>query len=308
MGVRNTSVDQNNHALCQAVRECLEEVLEKTGCGWQDIGCIVAAGMLSSNLGLYEVPHLVAPVSLDDFSAGLHPVSLPDIAPLPFYILPGVKNLSCPVAEEGLAQMDIMRGEEAEALALLPRMPVGKVSVLVLPGSHTKFVFVDAQARISSCMTTLSGELLALLTTGSILADTVGHAFVSRESLCPAYIQKGYRAAQKSGLAHAAFACRIRGLFSAADKNQMANFLLGAVLQQDILALCTRLQNTKRSTVRIWVAGNEPVRAALYKLLKAEAGFLQVEELRWEDDLSARGCLEVALRKGLLAWAQEGLE
>ena len=299
IGVRNTSIDGNNNALKEAVSQCLEEVLRKGALAWEDVGCIMAAGMITSNLGLYEVPHLTAPAGLEDFAAGVKTVSLPDIAPLPVHFVPGMRNIDVPVPREKLPQMDIMRGEEVETLALLEQLPKNTGCVLILPGSHTKFVFVDQRQRITGCMTTLSGEMLSLLTQQSILADTVGSRFAEANTLDEAYLIRGYRVAEAYGLARAAFSCRIEGLFSDSSTDQMASFLMGAVLQQDLLALCRHLEKESAADPYLFVAGKPSLRQALYTLLVKERKFGQVQELAQREELSAKGCMAVAETKAL---------
>lgn len=301
VGVRNTSIDGNNNALKEAVCQCLCGAMEQAGLSWDDVGCILAAGMITSNLGIYELPHLTAPVDLADFAAGMHTEDMPDIAPLPIHFIPGVRNLPVPVDPAQLDQMDIMRGEEVETVALLGQLPDNTGSVLLLPGSHTKFVFVDGQKRITACITTLSGEMLDLLTKESILADTVGSRFAEEATCDMTYVQRGFTVAEKYGIARAVFSCRIEGLFSDATKDQMASFLMGAVLQQDILALYSKIREEALENPRIFVAGKQPFRKVLAFLLKQGGLISHVEELAEREDLSAKGCLAVAKQKGLVA-------
>lgn len=67
-------------------------------------------------------------------------------------------------------------------MALLSHFAPGKPYLLVLPGSHMKFVSVDREDRITGCLTSISGELLAAITTGTILADAVRASSPTRSS------------------------------------------------------------------------------------------------------------------------------
>ena len=53
--------------------------------------------------------------------------------------------------------------------------------ILVLPGSHNKFVSVDREGKITGCLTSISGELLASITNDTIIAKSVNREFVSRD-------------------------------------------------------------------------------------------------------------------------------
>ena len=77
-GVRDTAVDGNNSRLREAVRGCLAHCVEEAGVSFEELEGIYASGMITSNVGLCEVPHLVAPAGIDDFVQGVHGELLPD--------------------------------------------------------------------------------------------------------------------------------------------------------------------------------------------------------------------------------------
>ena len=96
---------------------------------------------------------------MQDFVAGLAKVELPDVAPLPIHSVRGLKN------RDGngltlcdLEKMDVMRGEETETLALLDLFGNENGTLFALPGSHTKFVSVDAEGKMIGCLSSLAGE------------------------------------------------------------------------------------------------------------------------------------------------------
>lgn len=84
----------------------------------------MASGMITADVGLVEVPHVTAPAGLEELSASLAPVLVPDVCPLPIHFIPGVKNRVSGVSLETFEAMDIMRGEEVEACALIDRLGV----------------------------------------------------------------------------------------------------------------------------------------------------------------------------------------
>src|SRR6218665_2454789 len=128
VGVRDTAVTGDKSALQNGVRESIAEVLQQ-GAGGKEL------------------------------AAGMQQALLPQVCARPIWFVPGVRN---PVADIGLHDceaMDMMRGEEAETMGLIERLKIAAPALIVLPGSHTKFVLLDAQQRIANCVTTLSGEL-----------------------------------------------------------------------------------------------------------------------------------------------------
>lgn len=58
VGVRNTAIDGNNSKLKNAVKECLEQLLEDHSLTYDNINHIIASGMITSDVGIVVVPHL----------------------------------------------------------------------------------------------------------------------------------------------------------------------------------------------------------------------------------------------------------
>ena len=57
VGVRNTAIDGNNSKLKNAVKECLEQLLEDHSLTYDNINHIIASGMITSDVGIVVVPH-----------------------------------------------------------------------------------------------------------------------------------------------------------------------------------------------------------------------------------------------------------
>ena len=301
-GVRNTAIDGSNHRLRTAVRECLEGLLAKENISYQEVSMIIASGMITSNVGLVEIPHLTAPVGINELAAGVQSVFLEDVCPIPIHFIPGIKNTSVPITLENYESMDIMRGEETESVALINSLPAGHRILIVLPGSHTKFVSVNEAGQITGCLTTLSGELLSVVTNNTIIADAVGHQFVQEETCDTDLLLAGYQNARKTGLGRACFSCRILSQFTDLSKEKLASYLLGVILSSDVLsirnsnALCV-----DRSTI-VLVAGKDPLRGAICEMLRADGYFSEVIGYDSTGDipLSGKGALLIAHQKNLL--------
>lgn len=295
VGVRCTAVDGSNGRLKAAVKQCMEEVLQKIGAAWDEVETVLASGMITSNLGLTEIPHIAAPAGKAELAAAMKTVAIPEVCPLPIRFIPGVKNSAGPVTYENFEAMDIMRGEEVETVEILRQFPVGRAYVIILPGSHMKFVSTDDTGRITGCLTSISGELLSAITNDTILADAVDRKFVSPEAYDKETVLLGFRTAKAVGLGRACFSCRILNQFTEKNKAKLANYLLGAALQSDVTALkgSTALQVNEKTEVII--AGKDPLRRAIADILEAEGCFANVHSVDPDDKrpLSALGALEV---------------
>ena len=83
VGVRNTAIDGNNDRLKKAVHDCLERLLENNNLTYNNISRVMACGMITSNVGLVEVPHVTAPAGLKELAQQAKSILLEDVCPLP---------------------------------------------------------------------------------------------------------------------------------------------------------------------------------------------------------------------------------
>lgn len=302
IGVRNTAIDGNNSQLKSAVKSCIDGLLKAQGIGFENIQVIIASGMITSNVGLVEIPHLVVPADMMVLAESVQAVLLEDVCPLPIYFIPGMKNYGGSIDLDNLEAMDIMRGEEVESCAIIEQIHQGEPLLLVLPGSHTKFVSVDAQGKITGCLTSITGELLAAISKHTIIADAVNKGFVNEQDYDKEMLLCGYDIAKKTGLGRTCFSARILNQFVTKDAAKIANFLLGAVLQTDMMAVKNSEAIHVSAATTVVVAGKNPLRAALTDILKYEKYFKEVIDYSPSSEvpLSALGALAIASKKNIL--------
>ena len=295
-GVRHTAIDGNNDRLRAALRDCIGQALSKGGLTPKDVARCIAYGMITSNMGLLEIPHLCAPASVKDLRAGIQERVFEDIAPFPIAFIPGVRNFGGDVTHENFSEMDMMRGEETEAVGLHALLHPQGPAVFILPGSHNKFVSMGEGGEILGCMTSISGELLDAITHDTILADAVGHDFVSAQAYRSEMACEGAWECARSGLGRAAFAGRILATLGGERRAAVQSYLLGTVLAQDVQALQAFLPTRARPVETgsailsfpsalgiapdlsepeddilpaIYVAGKAPVQQAMIDVLEA---------------------------------------
>ncbi len=184
----------------------------------QDGALCLVSGMAGSRQGWQEAAYCPCPAGFADLAARLAWVEPGRVA-----IVPG---LSC--EEQGVP--DVMRGEETQifgALKLLDRSEM----VLVLPGTHSKWVHVAA-GRIVSFSTFMTGEFYALLRQHSILSRTLPQAEGELDQ--PAF-ERGVRYAVQSGnLLHAAFSARTLALFDRIPAEALPSYLSGLVIGEEL--------------------------------------------------------------------------
>lgn len=328
VGVRDTALSGSNLALRQAVAEALQQAAlladqHAQRHGWPGVAgpagfdLVLASGMITSNLGLYELPHVWAPADAECLAQAMRCVRIEGIEP-PIWCTPGVKNAVAPEllaldqaapsceqapqihqvhqAHQALMALDVMRGEEVEALALLEHLQNTGPVVLVLPGSHTKLVMCDGR-RLVRCRTTLAGEMLAALTGHTVLRAAVDGQMAT--PMQPHWLEHGAALCRRDGLARAAFHVRALRLARSwlaeqadgwlgpdlsidPDAQACANVLLGAVIADDLRTLDAEraaLGGTAAAPVRVVVAGAGVLAQAWTHL--AQQGLGAHCEVRW---------------------------
>lgn len=244
-------------ALKTVLRNGILALLAATKTDFSDVDKILASGMITSGNGLCEVPHTEAPVTAQMLAERAVRVVYPEIVSIPFYLIPGVKNAGG-FAADGF---DIMRGEETETFGLLHRCGLRGPCLLVLPGSHTKLVFVNEENKIMWCRTTVGGELFRAVAEQTILASSLPSPMPKAYDMT--YVKMGYEAALRQGMSAAVFRVRLSDLFSDESADQRASYLVGAVFAEEI-----RLIASYADGVLVLVGGSDPLRSVFSSLLR----------------------------------------
>ena len=301
VGVRDTAITGNKTTLQRGVQDTVEAALQKAGLVINQVDLVLASGMITSNVGLHEVPHLVAPAGLRDLAAGMVQASIPEVCAQQIWFVPGVRNPVDNLGLHNIESMDMMRGEEVETMGLVSRLSITEPAVIVLPGSHSKFVHLDADQRITGCVTTLAGELLHVITHNTILADSVDSDFASEVD--PEMLLAGARSASSIGLGRACFMVRTLGQFTIYERNARANFLLGAVLGADLLTLKNSSAIRMNPGTQFVITGKPLLREALAVLVSDDdffSGKVTVTSSEQQEHLAGSGAIAIARERGLV--------
>jgi len=252
-GAGRTAETGNNQALCRAVGEGIRAMSELC-----EVSEIVVSGMCNSELGLCEVAHIMAPADVRTLANHVKTVHLPEVSPHLFRLIPGMK-----CGMDSLETADMMRGEETEFFGLCKAEHICGAVMAVSPGTHTKLIQSDAEGRIVSCITTMSGEMMAALSQNTILKQSLLLPF-PKEYDSDALI-KGYRFAKQYGLNQALFKVRILRTQLGAEGIEANSFFTGAVLSADIGLIAKACGNC-----RILVGGSEPLNRMFAELIAFE--------------------------------------
>ncbi|AHG22870.1 hypothetical protein Z042_16415 [Chania multitudinisentens RB-25] len=202
-GVNSTLTHGSNHVLRQAMAQGVKTLLARNEKKQQDIHFIIASGMITSNLGLHEVPHRVAPAGIEDLAQHTLSFAANELLALdiPVKLIPGIRNQTTP-SWENLSGIDLMRGEETQAIGLLlgrqPKLPC----IMIELGSTTKLIAIDQQGKITGSITSLSGQVYAAILKHTFLSSsiTVTPEEEMEEKIDPKIIDAACHSVQVSGL------------------------------------------------------------------------------------------------------------
>jgi 2-dehydro-3-deoxygalactonokinase len=133
--------------------------------------------MITSEIGLIEIPHMTAPAGLGELAAGVMPVRDATVFPIDVQLLfiRGIRNAYPPeTSVRDIRRVDFMRGEETQVMGLLalPGLPDPPLTAVVL-SSHTKYIPVTADRKIAGSVTTLSGQLFEAVCHGTSIGKSV---------------------------------------------------------------------------------------------------------------------------------------
>lgn len=189
-----------------------ESVLDEVTGDWRSDGApVLVCGMAGARGGWVEAPYVETPAALADLASRLIETA------------PGVRIVPGVCKRENGRLMDVMRGEETQALGALTD------GVAACPGTHSKWVSVEG-GRITDLRTVMTGELFALLRTHSILGRTM-----TEGPFDPAAFDEGVdRGLGDPALTAILFSVRTAGLDARLAPEAAADYLSGLLIGAEI--------------------------------------------------------------------------
>jgi 2-dehydro-3-deoxyphosphogalactonate aldolase len=248
-------------------------------------GPALVCGMAGSSRGWVEVPYVLAPAGLAAVAAGSR--VLRSAAGRTVVLLPGLRSSGG--GANGAA--DVMRGEETQCLGAAGWEGGGGSApdALLLPGTHSKWVLLQADGSVRTHTTFMTGELYALLRDHSILASSMdagsseaaAAAAATAAQPSQAFLEGLRLAAPLAGL----FSARVRDVLApdaparARARADNADYVSGALLALELREARPWVEAAaapRRPTVRI--VGAAAALGARYLAALQEAGWCQAEE------------------------------
>ena len=236
--------------LQRSVQEGIEQLLLKNSIKEEDIYKILASGMITSEFGLCNVDHIIAPAGIKELHDNMYETKLEEITGIPFVFIRGVKIMG-----QSVDETDVIRGEETELIGIMEDAE----SAYILPCSQSKIIKTDTEGRIITFSTSLTGEMIAVLSSGTILKDAVN---LNVNQLDAAYLLDGYRCCERNGINKALFKVRLLKTQFQKSETQIYSFFMGIILHDEIEEVL------RYDVKKIVIAGKKQIKEALSILIQ----------------------------------------
>lgn len=161
VGVRDTAITGTNKVLKEGIEQAIIETLAYVGATVEDLKFAIVFGMITSEIGLKEVPHLTAPVTIAQLANNIEIINDINIFPLklPVIFIRGIKNNYGSAGIAGIRKIDFMRGEETQIAGILSKIENKLPLNVIILSSHTKLIHINDKGEIAGSITTLSGQI-----------------------------------------------------------------------------------------------------------------------------------------------------
>nr|WP_072514790.1 2-dehydro-3-deoxygalactonokinase [Ndongobacter massiliensis] len=305
IGVRDTSITGSRDALRNGVAELFFRTLKNNNIPDESIEFVIASGMITSEIGLIEIPHLVAPVGIHQLSAGIVKVMDSKVLPIgrPIYFIPGIRNdYPIPAKAQNLRQVDFMRGEEVQCIGIMNTHKLPYPCNLVALSSHTKIMHINEFGQISASITTISGQFFeALLNSTSIgksLIETQNE--VAGEYSYNALVSVATDCVRNAGLGRTCMMPRFLQVLMQSNSKERRTFIDAAIAADDLSAFHEMHEQGHHASYYLLYGHKSRCEMYTYMLKKEFGNTLTVENIYDKnelDQLTVTGSIAIALEK-----------
>ena len=243
--------------------EATEELLKFNSLKKSDVEAIVCSGILSSDVGIHRVPHVMMPAGLKKSASGAEAVRLPEYPDIPVFFIPGIRTSPERGGSESelIAGLDSMSGEECETYGIMKLCGLTGDFTLALPGTYNKTLYIDKDGRIAIMQTGMCGEFMAAISGNTILRHAPPSPLIGEINEKMLFL--GFDLAEKLGTSPSLIKARNAMVWGGYTKEECGNLFVGAALHDDIigaLGVC-------RPGVPFYIGGSDPLRHIFALLL-----------------------------------------
>lgn len=310
LGVRNVAASGDKESLRRGLEALIAEAVDWSGVGKGQISAVFSAGMITSELGLAELPHLLAPCGVQELADAMVRVEHTGLLPgVPVYFIRGIKNRigdDETFLRHRLGEADFMRGEEVQMVGLIARKRIREPIVAVVLSSHSKFILIDQNGVIQKSLTTLSGQLFHAIKSETFVGKSIaddGTEVRPMDYFNKHIVRDAMACVEEAGLSRSLMLVRFMDVLEQTKWYDRLLFFESLVAAEDMQ--CVRQLKQMFGTVprTFWLIGT-PERCQLYAFilqeLDPELEIASVTDSNEIDQLSIQGILTIAAQAGQL--------
>jgi 2-dehydro-3-deoxygalactonokinase len=311
VGVKDTALSGNRDKLQAGLQKLIEETIFSVGLSLKDISFAITSGMITSEIGLVEIPHLCAPIKVDDLAFNIKVIKDPKIFPLdiPLYFIRGVKNYFPEnVTYQYLRKIDFMRGEETQVAGLLDSNPTLNLPLtVVILSSHTKYIYIDKDKQINGSLTTLSGQIYEAIKESTSIGKSV--QCIKKQKIDDYFntdiIDIAYDSVVNAGFLRTLMMPRFMDVLLKTTSYERDLFLNAAISTEDLIVL-NEFKNMNFSLTRYFILIGHKNRCDIFSYLLHKHHKIKNKNIKYiydEKDISTlnvKGAIYIANKGGYL--------
>ncbi len=312
IGVKDTAETGSKEPLREGVRQIIKEALASAGMKAADLQAVLSSGMITSEIGLVEIPHLSAPCGLEELAGNIVKTTDTEIieADIPVYFVPGIKNAikdTQRAATQMVGELDFMRGEEVQLIGLMSEYGVKLPVTVVMLSSHTKFMSIDKSGCVLGSLTTMSGQLYEAMLDHTFLGKSVNKGPEDEPSPKDYYdeniVSDAIMWIQKVGLLRSVLFPRFLDVLLDTKWYERHLFFDALIAAEDMLSIGQLEMLGADESLNYILIGNE-ARCNLYRHILSQlfpqANISCISGVDEIDVLSIKGILAVARKAGII--------
>jgi len=311
VGVRDTTIQGSNAVLKSGLKEIFLEAIQDAGLKLHNINFAISSGMITSEIGLLEIPHLWAPVSIDDLARNVKEVRDVNIFPIdiPVFFIRGIKskyNIENSTLTE-VGKLDFMRGEETLVSGFFPTCDFNLPLTFIVLSPHTKYISVNKKEQIMGTITTLSGQVYEAIIKESIIGRSIRKVdnFDDSNYFNREIIDNAYYWVQEGGFLRTIVMPRLLDVLLKTSWYERKLFVQATIAAEDMNAINQFKRFNFPKNTDFVIIGSDDKRCKIYKYLlqkklNTSKEIKIISDTKSIDMLSVNGTIGIAERAGYI--------
>lgn len=309
IGVRDTAIYGNNKKLKEGLSETFFQVLKNANIDLKDVSFAISSGMITSEIGLVEIPHLWAPIGIRELASNITKIHDNSIFPvnIPIYFIRGIKNKydEAKTTILDVGNLDFMRGEETQVAGLFSLYNIKPPLTVVILSSHTKFIPIDSQKNILGSITTVSGQVYEAIIKETFVGKSVrkDSDFDVENYFNEQIVDSANSWVEKSGFLRSLLLPRFMDVLLKTNWYERKLFVESIIASEDIEAM-TQLEENNLALEGTFILIGPAQRTLVYQYLlnkkKSIKKIIKITNKQNIDKLSINGSLYLAKLAGII--------